>query len=156
MQQYVGSYGRNHPALRCALVRVRQRSRLSHAGLQPLADPPQYTPIIDPLLETRSQMARLDGVETSTDIRIHSPVDVELPAWLPQCVQRLMWTVALPEAVGTLLKVLLADRLHDHHHRPLDDLVLTAGLASRPLLPTFLRDPHPFDRRRHIPIVAEP
>ena len=96
----------------------------------------------------------VDGVEKSTDIRIHYPVDVELPALLPQCVQRLMWTVALPEAVGTLLKVLIEDRLQDHHHRPLDDLVLKAGFAYRPPLPTFLRDPHPFDRRRHIPIVA--
>src|SRR5712691_9900677 len=143
-----------HPALRCALIRVRQRSRLSHAGLQPLADQPQYAPIIDPLLDTRSQMAMCDGVEKSTDIRIHYPVDVALPALRPQCVQRLMWTVALPEAVGTLLKVLIEDRLHDHHHRPLDDLVLTAGCAYRPLLPTFLLDPHPFDRRRHIPMVA--
>src|SRR5438552_3780957 len=93
-------------------------------------------------------------IEKSTDIRIHYPVDVELPALLPQCVQRLMWTVALPEAVGTLLNVLIEDRLQDHHHRPLDDLVLKAGFAYRPLLPTFLLEPHPFDRRRHIPIVA--
>src|SRR5713101_8513685 len=154
MQPCVGSYGRRHPALRCALVRVRPRSRLSHAGLQPLADQPQYAPIIDPLLDTCSQMAMLEGVEKSTAIRIHYPVDVELPALLPQCVQRLMWTVALPEAVGTLLQVLIEDRLQDHHHRPLNDLVLKAGFASRPLLPTFLLDPHPFDRRRHIPIVA--
>src|SRR5262249_42085370 len=95
-------------------------------------------------------------IQNSTDIRIHYPVDVELPAWLPQCVQRLMWTMALPEAVGTLLKVLIDDRLQDHHHRPLNELVLNAGFAYRPLLPTFLLDPHPFDRRRHIPIGASP
>src|SRR6266568_7775924 len=152
MQQYGGSYGRSHPAWRGALVRVRQRSRLSHAGLQPRADQPQYAPIMDPLLDTRSQMALVDGVENSTDIRIHYPVDGELPAWLPQGVQRLMWTVALPDAVGTLLKVLSEDRLHDHPHRPLDALVLKAGFAYRPLLPPFLREPHPCDRRRHLPI----
>jgi len=54
------------------------------------------------------------------------------------------------------MKILLDDRLHAHHHCPLDDLVLTAGLASGPLLPPFLRDPYPFDRRRHVPIAPQP
>jgi hypothetical protein len=46
--------------------------------------------------------------------------------------------------------------LQDHHHRPLDNLVLKAGFPYWPLLAIFLLDPHPLDRRRHIPIVAQP
>ncbi len=67
-----------------------------------------------------------------------------------------MWTVPLEKAMGKLIKILSEDGLQDHHHRPLDDFVLEAGFAYRPLLPIFLLDPHPFDRRRDIPIVAQP
>jgi hypothetical protein len=77
-------------------------------------------------------------------------------ALLAQLVQRLMGTVPLTKAVGKRLKIRLEDRLQDHHHRPLDHLVLKAGLAYRPLPPPFLLDPDPFDRRRHIPIGAQP
>jgi hypothetical protein len=53
MQQYVGSYGRNDATLRRALVRVTQRSRLQHPGVEPCADQPQYAPIFPPLLHKR-------------------------------------------------------------------------------------------------------
>jgi hypothetical protein len=86
-------------------------------------------------------------IEKSTDICIHYPVDVQLSALLPQLVQRLMGTVPLPEAVGERMKLMLEDRLQDHHHCPLDDLVLKAGLAYWPLLPPFLLDrPRSWDR----------
>jgi hypothetical protein len=77
-------------------------------------------------------------------------------ALLTQLVQRAMLTVPLSEAVGKRMKIMIEDRLHDHHHRPLDHLVLEAGFAYRPLLPSFLLDPHPLDRRRHIPMVTQP
>src|SRR5215831_2397146 len=97
----------------------------------------------------------VDCVEKSTDICIYYPVDVQLSALLPQLVQRLMGTVPLPEAVGKRMKIMLEDRLQDHHHCPLDDLVLEAGLAYWPLLPPFLLDPYPFDRRRDVPIAPQ-
>src|SRR2546430_953891 len=63
MQEYIRHHGRNHPALRRALVRVRKLSRLQHAGVQPLADEPQYPPIIDPLRDKRSQVVPVEIVE---------------------------------------------------------------------------------------------
>ena len=95
-------------------------------------------------------------VETSTAICIHSPGAGQRPALLAQLVQRLMGPVPLAEAVGKRLTLLLKDRRHDHHHRPLDTLVRAAGFASRPLLPIVLLAPHPLDGWRHRPIVAPP
>jgi hypothetical protein len=56
--------------------------------------------------------------------------------------------------MGEGMELLREDRLQDHHHRPLDDLVLDAGFPSGPLLPIVLLDPHPLDWRRRILIVA--
>src|SRR5215831_14372103 len=133
-----------------------QRSRLQHTRVQPLANQPEYSSITDPLLDKLPQMAPVQVVEKSTHIRIDYPVDVQRPTLLTQLVQRLMGTVALPEAMGEGMEVLLEDRLQDHHHCPLDDLVLEAGFPYGPLLSIVLLDPHPLDWRRHIPIVAEP
>src|SRR6266516_4808054 len=49
MQEYIRHHRRDHPALRRALVRVRELSRLQHAGVQPLSDQSQDSPIVDPL-----------------------------------------------------------------------------------------------------------
>jgi hypothetical protein len=122
--------------------------------VQPLANQPEYSSIPDPLLDTRPQMAPVQVVETSTDIRIDSPGAVPRPTLLAQRVQRLMGTVALPEAMGEGMKILREDRRQDHHHRPLDDRVLAAGFPYGPLLSIILLDPYPRDWRRHIPIVA--
>src|SRR2546426_11512859 len=101
-------------------------------------------------------MAPVEGVEKSTDICIHSPGDIQLPTLLTQLVERLVLTVTLPEAMGKRMKVRLEDGFQDHHYRPLDNLVLKAGFPYGPLLAIFFLDPHPLDRRRHIPIVAQP
>jgi hypothetical protein len=64
--------------------------------------------------------------------------------------------MALPEAMGAGVKIRFEDGLQDHHHRPLDHLVLEAGLPYGPLLPSVLLDPYPLDWRCHIPMGAEP
>jgi site-specific DNA recombinase len=148
--------GRGDSALWRPLVGVYQRSRLQYARVQPLANQSEYSSILAPLLDKRPQMAPVQVVETSTDIRIDYPGDVQRPTLLTQLVQRLMETVPLPEAMGERMAIMLEDRLQAPHDRPLDDLVLEAGFPSRPLLPPFLLDPHPFDWRRLIPVVAEP
>ena len=156
MQEYIGEHGRNDPALwrplsGCISAPASSTPACSHVPISL-----QYASIIDPLLEKLPQRAPVQVIEKSTDIRIDSPVDVQRPALLTQLVQRLMGTVALPEAMGKGMEVLREDGLQDHHHCPLDDLVLEAGFPYGPLLPAFLLDPHPLDRRRHIPIVAPP
>jgi site-specific DNA recombinase len=148
--------GRAAAALWRTLVGVHQRTRLHYARVPPLAKQSEYSSILDPLRDKRPQMAPVQVVDKSTDIRIDSPVDVQRPTLLTQLVQRLMGTVTLPEALGERMEILLEDRLQDHHDRPLDALVLDAGFPYRPLLPPFLLDPHPLDWRRLIPVVAEP
>jgi hypothetical protein len=147
---------RDPPALRRALVRGRELSRLQHASGQPLAKQSQDSPIIDPRRDPLPQMAPGEMVEKATDLRIDSPVDVQPPALLTPLVQRLMVTVALPEAVGTFMQGMSKDGLSDPPHRPLDHRVLEAGVPSWPLLPLVLRTPYPLDWRRPIPIVAPP
>src|SRR5262249_10089813 len=63
--------GRADAALRRAFVRVAQRSRVQHPGIEPLANQPQYASIVHPLLDQLAQMASVSIVEKSTDIRIH-------------------------------------------------------------------------------------
>jgi hypothetical protein len=140
--------------LRRTLVGVPQLSRLQHTRVQPLAKQPESASLTDPLLDKLPQMAPGQVVEKSTDIRIDSPVDGPRPTRRTQLVQRLLGTVALPETMGEGMEILLEDRLQEHHHRPLDALVLAAGFPSRPLLPLGLLDPHPLDWRRHLPIGA--
>jgi hypothetical protein len=101
-------------------------------------------------------MAPVEGVEKSTDLCSHYPGDVPLPTLLTQLVECLVLTVPLPEAMGKRLKVRLEDGFQDHHYRPLDTLVRKAGFPYEPLLAIFFLDPHPLDRRRHIPIGAPP
>jgi hypothetical protein len=148
--------GSSHPTLRCTLVGMHECSRLQHARVQPLANQSQYASIIDPPPKKLPQMAPVQIIEKSTDIRIDYPSDVQRPTLLPQFVQRLMGTVALSEAMGKGMKVPFEDGLEDHHHRPLDNFVLKAGFPYRPLLPIVLLNPYPLDRWRHIPIGAQP
>src|SRR5262249_60309654 len=110
-KKFIRPKGQTPPPLGRPLVRVRELPRLQHAGVQPLADEPQYSPIIDPLRDKLPQVAPIEIVEKSTDIRIDYPVDVQLPALFTQLVQRLMLTVPLPEAVGKGMKVLIKDGL---------------------------------------------
>jgi hypothetical protein len=95
-------------------------------------------------------------IETSPDLRLHSPVAVPRPALLPPRVQRLVGTVPCSAARGTPRNSLREDGRQDHDHRALDPLVRAAGLASWPLLPPCLLEPSPFDRRRDLPLGTAP
>jgi hypothetical protein len=154
MQEYMRHHGREHSALWRPFVRGRQGSRRQHASLEPLAKPSPYSPIAAPLLDTLPQMAPVEMVETSTDLRVYDPGDVQRPTRLAQLVERLVLTVPFSKAMGKPIKIVREDSLQHHHHRSLDHFVFAAGLASRPLLPIFLLDPYPLDWRRHLPIGA--
>jgi hypothetical protein len=93
-------------------------------------------------------------VETSTAIRVYDPGDVQRPTLLAPLVERLVLTVPFSKAMGEPIKIVLEESLHNHHHRSLDNFVLEAGFAYRPLLPIVLLDPYPLDWRRHIPMGA--
>jgi site-specific DNA recombinase len=87
----IDSYpGDADPALWRPLVGGQQRSRLQPARVQPRADPSPYASLTAPLLEKLPPRAPVQVVEKSTHIRLDSPVAGQLPALLPQLVQRLM------------------------------------------------------------------
>jgi hypothetical protein len=155
-QESIGEHGRNAPAWRRTLVGVPPHSRLPHTRVQPLAKQSASASIPDSLLEKLPQMAPVHVVETSPNLRLDSPVDGPRPTLLPPLMQRLIGTVALPEAMGEGMPIRFDDGFQDPRYRPLDPLVLAAGLPSWPLLPLVLLAPHPFDGRCHRPLVAEP
>src|SRR4030095_1543732 len=132
MQEYIRHHGRDHSALWRPFVRVRQCSRLQHASMEPLAKQSQYSPITDPLLDKLPQMAPVEIVDKSTDIRVYDPGDVQRPTLLAQLVERLVLTVPFAKAMGKPIKIVLEDSLQNHH-RSLDNFVFEAGFAYRPL-----------------------
>ena len=144
------------PAWRRPLVGRPQRSRLPHARVPPLAHQSEYASLPDSLRDQLPQMAPVHVVEPSTDLRIDSPGDVQRPTRLTPLMPRVMGTVALPAALGAGMQSRCDDGCQDRHHRPLDHLVLAAGLPSWPLLPLVLLDPYPLDWRGPIPMGAEP
>jgi hypothetical protein len=79
MQAYLRHHGREHAALWRPCVRGRQCSRRQHASMEPRAKPSQSAPLTAPLLDTLPQMASVAMVETSTDIRVDDPGDVQRP-----------------------------------------------------------------------------
>ena len=101
-------------------------------------------------------MAPIQGIEQSTDLRIASPVAVQRPTLRAPLGPRLMGPVPLPEAMGQGMQSRRADGREDHPHRPLDPLGLATGFPDGPLFPLLLRDPHPLDGRRPLPLVAPP
>ena len=156
MQAYRGAPGRNDPTWWRPLVGVSPRSRLQHARGPPRATPAESASLLDPLLDTRPPRAPGQVSENSPAIRLDSPGDGQRPALLPPLVPRLMGAVALPEALGHSLEILLDDRLEAPHPRPLDPLGRDAGGPSGPLRPSVLFDPYPLDGRRPLPIIAAP
>ena len=92
-------HGRDDSAFWRTFIRARQRTRFHNAGIQPLADQTQYPPITYPPLNKLSQKVSVYAIEVSTYIRIQYPSNVQPPALLPQFLQGLMLTVALPEAI---------------------------------------------------------
>ena len=54
-----------------------------------------------------------------------------------------MGAATLPKALRAVVAILLVDRLPQHRHRSVDDLVLERGLPDRPLAPVFLLAPDP-------------
>ena len=107
MQEYLGHQGRRDATLWSALGRV--------SSTLPLPSPPACSHFpsslrIPPSL-TRGVIHSRSWPQSrwSTHplhIRSHSPLEGQLPALLPQVVQRLVGTVALPDAVGQRLQIL--------------------------------------------------
>jgi hypothetical protein len=156
VQEYVGQHRRCYPALWCPFVGIHHIPAFEHPGVEPFADEPQYSSIFHFLLNETSEMLVIDGIEKSTYICIHYPVDVQLDALLAQFPYRLMLTMTSSEAVGERIEYRLEDSSQDHYHRSLDDLVLIAGFSDGPQLAVFLLDPYPFDGRNCVPVCFEP
>jgi hypothetical protein len=110
-QAYIGAHGRKDAALWRPCVGGQPRSRLQHACVEPLANPSASSALIAPLLEHLPQRAPVPMSEQSTALRLDSPVAGHCPALRTPLVQRVMGTMALPEAVGKDMDILRHDGL---------------------------------------------
>jgi hypothetical protein len=131
----------DHPALRRPLLHHLELAVLHHACVQPFQQQPNEARIADPVLDELPHPFVLDRVEERADIGI------EHPAYLPaqrdrQCIQSVVLIPAGPESVREAQEHRLVDRLQDHLHRLLDDLVLDGRDAERPRATIALRDVH--------------
>src|SRR3954447_14034139 len=77
-------------------------------------------------------MAVVQSVEKLSDVDLDHPPAPDLHQPMPEGVQRLVRRAARPEAIRADQEVLLVDRLQDHRHRTLEDLVLERGDADGP------------------------
>ena len=73
-----------------------------------------------------------------------------------ESVQRIVLATPRPEPIGEADEVLLVDRLQHRHDRLLDDLVLQAPDAQRPLRAVRLRDVCPSGRTGAIAALVYP
>src|SRR6266436_1723531 len=96
-------------------------------------------------------MSMIQRVEKLPDVHVHNPAATDLHEVLPQDLQRLMRRPSRPEAIRTVQKVLLVDRLQRHDDRPLKDLILQSRDAQRTsLVARPFRNTHPTYRRRPV------
>jgi site-specific DNA recombinase len=151
MPSYLLRSGSHHSPLWGPFVRVCQDAFFQHPSIEPLADQPHYAPIVDPLLNKRSEQPMVQVVEASTDICVHYPADIHTPTLVAKFPQGLMGTAPRSEAVGEIMELLLVDRSQQHDHRPLDDLVLKGRFADRTPSSILLLKPCPLHRRCFVP-----
>ena len=96
------------------------------------------------------------GIEEALDIRIEHPVHLSPQDADVESVQRIVLATPRPEPIGEADEVLLVDRLQHRHDRLLDDLVLQAPDAQRPLRAVRLRDVCPSGRAGAIAALVYP
>ena len=80
-------WGRDHSALRRAVVGDREAPLLEHARVEPFADQSQEHTIAYPTLEEFPQVAVVDRIEEFSQIDVHDPVASQLHLLFPQRVQ---------------------------------------------------------------------
>ena len=88
-------------------------------------------------------------VEELADIDLHDPLDRFIHDLFPDALQRLVGRAPGPKAVGEVIELLLIDRLQEHRHRTLENLILCRRNADgTSFLSVSLRNVDSLDRRR--------
>ena len=108
--------------------------------------------ILHPATQKLQHLPVNDSVEELPQIHLEDPLHLLLEALLAQVVQRLMRRAPRPEPERKGQELLLVNRLQDHRHRPLEDLVLQGRNADRPGLRrrSRLGDVNPSDWWREV------
>src|SRR3990167_376080 len=130
---------------------MRHRPVFHHARIEPLPDQSEHHTVAYPLLEKLPQMGMIQRVEKLADIDLQETAYPAPHGLLRETIQRIMRRSPRPEPIRAVVKVLLVDRLQQHHDRPLEHFVLQrrnadgAGLSAG-----AFRDMHPSHRRRPV------
>jgi len=94
----------------------------------------------------------LQRVEKLADIHLEDPSPLPRRTPLPQRLQGLVRRPSGPEAVRTRQKVVLKNRLQEHHHGPLEHFVFQRRNAQRTSFPARpFRNVNPSHRRCPVP-----
>ena len=96
------------------------------------------------------------GIEEAPDIRVEHPVHLSPVDAGVESIQRIMLATPRPEPTGEPNKVFLVDRLQHPHDRLLNNLVLQAPDAQRPLRAIGLRYVAPLGRMGSIAAAVHP
>ncbi|MCO5166906.1 MAG: hypothetical protein M9894_11130 [Planctomycetes bacterium] len=111
------------PPLRSAFVGDLERPLFEHTCLEPLVDRAAQHAVTHPLVEDRSEMGVVQGVEELPDVHLEHPAPVHVHRSFPEGLERLVLT-AWAESRTKVQEVLLVDGPSAPWSPPLEDLVL--------------------------------
>ncbi len=155
VEKDVRQHGTEGTALRRALFGADQATGFHVPGLQEPPDQQQQTAIANPHAQELHHPVVTDLIEEALNVRFDHETDRTELDRIVDRPQRLMGAASRPKAVRTIAEVSLVDRLQDAGNSLLDDLVLDRRQAQRTCLRIVLRDVHPFDRQRFVPLGLE-
>src|SRR5205085_11688564 len=126
------------------------------ARLEPFLDQADDAPVADPMLQEADQPFLVDLVEERSDVGVQ--YEAHLLAVDPDAerIQRIVRAAPRPESIRHAEEVFLVDRVQQHDHRPLDDLVLQRGNRERALPSVRLGYVDPPARQRPIRSTLDP
>lgn len=142
--------------LRRPLPCLDQASLFKHTCIQPLGDQPNDPPVANPVLNETDQPFPADLVEKGLNVAVEYPVD-PLPAnSVCERIQRLVLVAPRTEPVAEPQELRLVYWRQDSNHRSLDDLILQACDAQRPLSAIGFRNISPARWQRSIRSCVDP
>ncbi len=131
---------RHHPTLGRTYVGITHLPFFPHSRLQPFGYQAFDYSILHPAAQKFFHPAMINRVEELRQINLKNPLHFLLEALLSQVVQRLVLRASRSEPEGERQELLLVDRLQDHRHRFLEDLVLRGRQSDRSIFLLVLGD----------------
>ncbi len=137
---YLLCKGSDHRPLGRATLRLGIFLAVQHPHVQAFANEPQQRSIGDPDLEHLLKFDAIQTIEEGRNVRLQNPTHLASVHRSIKGSYRIVSTALGPEAIRTVKKILLVNRLQNLAHSVLDNLVLERRNADRPPLALTLRN----------------